>query len=780
MICNKCKNEIRKKAKFCNHCGNSLSNEAVQMGTLLHSDRYVVIKTIKSGGMGTVYKALDKNLSAMPMAIKAMKASSFTVEEREQAIKRFKKECLLLAKLRHSALPVVHNFFVENDNYYIIMDFIEGKDLSELLKGSPEGRFPPERIITWGIEMCDILDYLHSYNPPIIHRDIKPSNFMLSEESGKIMLVDFGIARFFEDERTVTLMGTRGYVPPEVFGGRITTVSDIYSLGATLNFLLTGYDCDDESDSGKLTGHNISPGLNKIIKKSMELKPELRFQSAKEMKEALISLQSGKYTDRTQNNKEVEAPPVHSNYKPQDFREFLEEKPGESRFGGHYSRANVSDFVISVKQAEDINLDASPFPYEDEHIEMPLKTQRPKNTKELTEEGIFENELITTVKLRNKLGPDRLNSVLGSNLNIDIGNSHIKLLQMKVDKFNFIYPDFLIIEESPDDNLYNIHSLAKIIRNHIKINRMDIKSISLSIPSNHSIISTLILPRKEEKKISQLIREELESEIAFSYNKIKLDCYMLCPKIPGDEGNMKVLVTGMNNQIINNFNNLAGILGFKLNTVISASRALYNSLKINSLEGLDNLAILDIGTHTTDITIIKNGILAKTLCIREGILNFAKAVAISKKITIREALDILETVDIDITRAEKENLKLFYTIVNVLGEWIVKLSKAFKSFGMEYKIDKRNYSAFVLTGGGATIKNMHKYIGNQIGIKCYNMKMPVSEIEEKYNIFLSKTAPIFSTCLGLSINDLYSSEEEKLGEKINIQNGGWLSAIFGG
>ncbi|HPZ06651.1 MAG TPA: serine/threonine-protein kinase, partial [Candidatus Eremiobacteraeota bacterium] len=186
------------------------------MLALLH-DKYEIIEIIKTGGMARVYKAIHLNIPGIYLAIKELTNTFFTQEQKNYSIDRFQKEAMLLARLRHPSLPVVHDYFVENNNYYIVMDFIEGSNLQEILKNRDEDGLSWEEVIEWGIQMCDTLDYLHRQTPPVIHRDIKPSNFIRTRISGKIMLIDFGIARFYDVRETGTLVGTMGYASPEPF-----------------------------------------------------------------------------------------------------------------------------------------------------------------------------------------------------------------------------------------------------------------------------------------------------------------------------------------------------------------------------------------------------------------------------------------------------------------------------------------------------------------------------------------------------------------------------------
>ncbi|MBN1994381.1 MAG: serine/threonine protein kinase [Anaerolineae bacterium] len=202
--------------------------------TILES-RYRIDRLLAHGGMGAVYKGFDTNL-LVPVAIK----ENFL--QTPQSIRQFEQEALILARLHHPALPrVTHHFHFEGQQY-LVMDFVEGEDLWEIVKkqGYPLNEGEALEFI---IQVCQAMSYLHRQNPPIIHRDIKPQNIKVTPE-GQAVLVDFGIAKQAEaDSHTST--GARGvtpgFSPPEQYSGVGTTpASDIYSLGATLYAILTG------------------------------------------------------------------------------------------------------------------------------------------------------------------------------------------------------------------------------------------------------------------------------------------------------------------------------------------------------------------------------------------------------------------------------------------------------------------------------------------------------------------------------------------------------------
>ncbi len=168
-----------------------------------------------------------------------MSQSSLNPQEIAEAAENFKREAHILAALKHPNLPSIYEQFSETGRWYLIMDFIEGETLEEHLMKKQEGHLSVEETLQIGLQLCTVLAYLHSRQPPIIFRDLKPSNIMLTPE-GNLYLIDFGIARHFKpgQNRDTIALGSPGYAAPEQYGKAQTTPrSDIYSLGAVpINF----------------------------------------------------------------------------------------------------------------------------------------------------------------------------------------------------------------------------------------------------------------------------------------------------------------------------------------------------------------------------------------------------------------------------------------------------------------------------------------------------------------------------------------------------------------
>ena len=216
-------------------------------GTSLSGNRYKIESMVAQGGMGAVYRALDARFNR-PCAVKEMLDDFHKESERAQAIEWFTREAALLLELNHSCIPHVRDFFAEGGRNYLVMDFIDGYTLAQMLdiEGNVRGLngasgITEARARSWARQICSVLSYLHHQSPPIIFRDLKPSNVMITKRD-EIKLIDFGIARTFQSQRQATVIMTLGYAPPEQLHGMPEPRSDIYALGATIHRLLTRHD----------------------------------------------------------------------------------------------------------------------------------------------------------------------------------------------------------------------------------------------------------------------------------------------------------------------------------------------------------------------------------------------------------------------------------------------------------------------------------------------------------------------------------------------------------
>lgn len=273
----------------------SNSGNGLPANTVLQR-RYKILGVLGGGGMGTVYQARDLNFPDVRklVAVKEMLNPNTDPNLHASTLKTFQREANILATLNHPAIPKIFDFFDQNDKVYLVMEFINGADLETLLNKTKD--LPVEKIIDWAIELCDVVDYLHTQPKPIVFRDMKPSNIMV-DSFGKIRLIDFGIAKIFDSGvKKHTMIGTEGYCAPEQYKGDVTTLSDIYSLGATLHHILTRKDprLEPPFSFSERPVQDYNPKVPDrfvaIIEKALAFEPPNRFQSAAEMKAELEKL----------------------------------------------------------------------------------------------------------------------------------------------------------------------------------------------------------------------------------------------------------------------------------------------------------------------------------------------------------------------------------------------------------------------------------------------------------------------------------------------------------
>ena len=260
-----------------------MASAPLQPGTLLNQ-RFNIVEIVGQGGMGTVYKAEHIRLHVV-YAVKEIRGTGIEGTEKQQDLAACEHEAQFLVKLDHPHLPKVTDAFIENDNFYLVMQFIEGVTLDTRLSEAHGAPLDVLQSVEWGLQIADVLAYLHTQDPPIIFRDLKPSNVMIQPD-GSIKLIDFGIARNFQPgaSKDTSLLGSVGYSPPEQFGkGQTDQRSDVYAFGATLHHLVTGRD-------PALQPFKFAPAhtLNRLVPESLShlldmclaIEPNLRPQSA--------------------------------------------------------------------------------------------------------------------------------------------------------------------------------------------------------------------------------------------------------------------------------------------------------------------------------------------------------------------------------------------------------------------------------------------------------------------------------------------------------------------
>ena len=252
-----------------------------RIGTVIDG-KYEILKEIGRGGMSIVYLAMDKHLNKQ-WAVKEIRKKGNGRND-EIVVNSLLAEANLMKRLDHPALPRIVDIIDNGITIYVVMDYIEGESLDKIM--AEYGAQSEELVVTWAKQLCDALSYLHSQKPPIIYRDMKPANVMLKPE-GNIKIIDFGIAREYKELSLAdtTVLGTKGYAPPEQYSGQTDARSDIYALGMTMHHLLTGVDPRGGEAYAPVRAYNasLSEGIELIIDRCVEPAAENRYQSCADL-----------------------------------------------------------------------------------------------------------------------------------------------------------------------------------------------------------------------------------------------------------------------------------------------------------------------------------------------------------------------------------------------------------------------------------------------------------------------------------------------------------------
>jgi outer membrane protein assembly factor BamB/tRNA A-37 threonylcarbamoyl transferase component Bud32 len=257
--------------------------------------RYEILAVQGVGGMGAVYQARDRRFAAVEkiVALKEMVNAAPDPRLRRISIQNFEREANILASLSHPSIPKVFDYFSEGNRSYLLQEFVHGVTLEQILDQRRQP-FKQDEVVDWALQICDVLAYLHSHKPPVIFRDIKPGNLMLRDD-GRVMVIDFGIAKVFEHGQRGTMIGTEGYSPPEQYRGVAEPRGDLYALGATLHHLLTGRDPRLEPPFTfherpiRLFNTEVSPELEAVIMQVLSYDVQDRHKSATEFAQALTT-----------------------------------------------------------------------------------------------------------------------------------------------------------------------------------------------------------------------------------------------------------------------------------------------------------------------------------------------------------------------------------------------------------------------------------------------------------------------------------------------------------
>ncbi|MDB5076259.1 MAG: serine/threonine protein kinase [Chloroflexi bacterium] len=264
---------------------------------ILLAKRYRIIRQIHRGGMSVIYLADDTKMQGRQVALKELRQpDGASDEEIQEAEAWFARESALLSVLRHPLIPAFYSVFRENGRSYIAQEYVPGNNLEDLV--NRQGPVEPGAARAWALSLCQLLEYLHGLPEPVIFRDLKPANIlqrtMWNAPERRLAVVDFGIARPFQQDTIGTVIGTPGYAPPEQYQGLATPQSDIYALGATLHRLLTGYNPEQGTQFTFPPVQSLNPKvpapLAAVVARATALNPADRYQSAGEMRNALRAL----------------------------------------------------------------------------------------------------------------------------------------------------------------------------------------------------------------------------------------------------------------------------------------------------------------------------------------------------------------------------------------------------------------------------------------------------------------------------------------------------------
>ena len=268
----------------------------LQVNSVLQG-RFKITGVLGVGGMGSVYLARDMHFPTVQrmVAVKEMLNLAVDPNLREMMLRNFEREANILAELSHPAIPKIYDYFSNKDRAYLVMEYINGKDLEILVNAQPDF-LPIEMVRKWAAELCDVLNYLHTRPEPVIFRDVKPSNIMIEGSQGHIRLIDFGIAKAFQSNQKNTMIGTEGYSPPEQYRGEASPAGDIYAIGATLHHILTRRDPRLEPPFSfverpiRQSNPKVPPEFESIVMRALAYDPSGRFPSAAAMRDAIENL----------------------------------------------------------------------------------------------------------------------------------------------------------------------------------------------------------------------------------------------------------------------------------------------------------------------------------------------------------------------------------------------------------------------------------------------------------------------------------------------------------
>lgn len=280
-----------------------LHDSMLHKRTLVANGRYRIIQQLGVGGQGTAYLAeqlvrLDEHEAPAarkkPLSTVVLKEfvlpAEASLKVNKKALETIERVAELLRKLSHPQVVSVLDLFVDDHRAYLVLEHVPGQSLREYVQEN--GPMPESTVIRLAVQMCDVLEHLHGQDPPVIHRDFTPDNLILRPD-GMLKLIDFDVAQQLESTATRTVVGKHAFIAPEQFRGRAQTQSDIYSLGATLYYLLTAQEPEPitQANVAALRTH-VKPTLNELISKCTEQEVERRIENAAQVRQSLKEIKT--------------------------------------------------------------------------------------------------------------------------------------------------------------------------------------------------------------------------------------------------------------------------------------------------------------------------------------------------------------------------------------------------------------------------------------------------------------------------------------------------------
>ncbi len=275
---------------FCIHCG-----QPVKVQQTIR--QYQVLRVLGRGGMGTTYLVWNPSITApsghLQGGVQVLKEMNADMARIPKAQELFEREANTLKTLNHPGIPRFYDFFIEDGKKYLVMELLHGKDMEKWVRH--KGPVGEEQAVTWMIQTCEVLEYLHDREVPIIHRDIKPGNLLVQTVSHRVVVLDFGAVKAL-GMPSRTRIGAEGYSAPEQTLGRPVTQSDLYAVGASLIYLLTA-NSPIRYYKKRHQGHGfalekipaMSPALRAVVERVTQYQPRDRYQTARELANALKS-----------------------------------------------------------------------------------------------------------------------------------------------------------------------------------------------------------------------------------------------------------------------------------------------------------------------------------------------------------------------------------------------------------------------------------------------------------------------------------------------------------